>query len=581
MEELIKWLDAQNIRCTPVDNEVVEIADFGKVFLADLSGVKSIFRQRGEEQVFNLMEDPRILMDEGIFHVAFPFGRNWYYYDLREAFSFNILKHIGRPKEDRPTPFVNLGIHTPFELLNASGDISVWIQKAKWLGHTALGICDRNTMAATLTLQKECVKAGIRYVFGYSFTLDSFGQDVDMKIYCQTQQGLQNLLQIQKRIMVESDTRKIDLNGLITHAGGNILVLGTLSAYWMVQNPKVLEDLKQAFKKVYYQVDPTEYKADRIDVKYLNNLKQFFDHFHKEGRFEIEPILIPDSFYPDADDAGSKIILNKIASGAAHNQSEQQYFRTVGELYHAVSSLFDPLRWDIDALFERMCRATVEVATGAEAHYEIGRMYMPRYDMLPEETKHYGDRRSMFLALLDEGLEKKIPPQHHPQYRERLNEEVYIIESTNNVDYFLIQWDMIQQAKRRGIVTGIGRGSAGGSLVAYLLGITSIDPLRYGLLFSRFLVPERCGLQWCEAITSITSEAPLKPGERYVEIEAEGVHLRLHPDAQLVVTTSEGPRTIYADELSCGDEIHFDRKDELWTLNELKENDTWLNNGSI
>lgn len=566
MNELIKWLDTQNICYNPLDSEVVEIPGFGKVFLADLLGVKSIFRQQGDKQVFNLMEDAATLMDEGIFHVAFPFGRNWYYYDLREEFTLNILKYIGQPKTDRQTPFVNLGVHTPFELLNASGDISVWIQKAKWLGHTALGICDRNTMAATLTLQKESAKAEIGYVFGYSLTLDDCGEDVDMKVYCQTQQGLRNLLRIHKEIMVESESRKIDLATLIKHAEGNILVLGTLSACWMVQNPKVLDDLKQGFKKVYYQVDPTEYKADRIDVKYLNNLKQFFDHFHKEGRFEIEPILIPDSFYPDADDAGSKIILNKIATGAAHNQSEQQYFRTVGELYHAVSSLFDPLRWDIDALFERMCRATVEVATGAEAHFEMGRMYMPRYDMRPAEQDCYGDRRSMFLALLDEGLEKKIPPQHHPQYRERLNEEVYIIESTNNVDYFLIQWDVIQEAKRRGIVTGIGRGSAGGSLVSYLLGIISIDPIKYNLLFSRFLVPERCGLNWKEQVTRLCGTLKLCPGDRYVEVMLDGRRLCFEKDAQLRIIRAETEMTVYADELLPGDAVILDNRDRIWNL---------------
>lgn len=566
MNELIKWLDLQNILYNIVDSEVVEIPGFGKVFLADLSGVKSIFRQQGDEQVFNLMEDPATLMDEGIFHVAFPFGRNWYYYDLREAFSFNILKYVGRPREDRPIPFVNLGVHTPFELLNASGDLSVWIQKAKWLGHTAIGICDRNTMAATLTFQKACGKAGLGYVFGYSFTLDSFGEDVDMKIYCQTQQGLQNLLQIQKRIMVESDTQKIDLNSLISHAGGNVLVLGVLSAYWMVQNPMVLDDLKHAFRKVYYQVDPTEYKADRIDVKYLNNLKQFFHHFHKDGVFEVEPILLADCYYPDGDDAGSKIILNKIASGAAHNQSEQQYFRTAGELYRAVSSLFDPVSWDIDALFERMCRATVEVAAGADAHYEIGRMYMPRYDMRPEEKDRYGDRRSMFLALLDEGLEKKIPRRDHLQYRERLKEEVYIIESTNNVDYFLIQWDMIQEAKRRGIVTGIGRGSAGGSLVSYLLGIISIDPIKYDLLFSRFLVPERCGLFWKEQVTRLCDTLKLSAGDRYVEVMLDGRRLCFDKDAQLRIVRCESEMTVYADELLPGDAVILDNRDMIWNL---------------
>ncbi len=263
---------------------------------------------------------------------------------------------------------------------------------------------------------------------------------------------------------MDREDGKIDLQGLLDHAAGNVLVLGTLSAYWMVKNPKPLANLKRAFGSVYYQFDPTEYKADRIDQRYLNNLKQFFHNFHRDGVFEIEPVVIPDCHYIDADDAQSKIILNKVASGASHNQSDQQYLRDTGELYLATKSLFDPLQWDIDALFERMCRNAVEIAQVAEAHYEIGRMYMPRYDMRPEEVERYGHRRGMFLRLLDEGFEAMSPGADHKRYRERLDQEIYIIESTNNVDYFLIQWDMVREARRRGIVTGIGRGSAGGSL---------------------------------------------------------------------------------------------------------------------
>ena len=100
---------------------------------------------------------------------------------------------------------------------------------------------------------------------------------------------------------------------------------------------------------------------------------------------------------------------------------------------------------------------------------------MPEYRMRPEERERYGDRRTMFLRLLDDGLDRKVPEPERERYRERLDEEVYIIESTDNVDYFLVQWDMVREAHRRGIATGIGRGSAGGSLVSYLLGITSID----------------------------------------------------------------------------------------------------------
>jgi DNA polymerase-3 subunit alpha len=274
MIDLTAWLDSQRIQHTVLDGEVVELPGFGKLFRADLSGVKSIFRQQGDTQAFNLMEDPQTLVDEGIFHVAFPFGRNWYYYDLREEFALNILKHIGRPQEPEVSvPFVNLGIHTPFELLNASGDISLWVRKAKWLGQSAIGICDRNTMAATLALQKECAKAGLKHVFGYSLTLDHNGEDVDMKVYCQNREGLGNLLRIQKAIMVDREDGKIGLQELLNYAAENVLVLGTLSAYWMSKNPQALDDLKRAFGRVYYQFDPTEYKADRIGVPNLARTK--------------------------------------------------------------------------------------------------------------------------------------------------------------------------------------------------------------------------------------------------------------------------------------------------------------------
>ena len=203
MEELTEWLDANKISFKMIDNEVIEIEDFGKMFLADLSGVKSIFKVKDDEVSFNLMEDPSVLMEEDIYYVAFKFGDNWYYYDLREEFKFNILKYIGKRQAVKTDiPFVNLGVHTPYELLNGSGDLGLWVKKAKYLGHTAIGICDRNTMAATFNLQKECDKAGIKDVFGYSFTLQFYDEKVDMKVYSLSQKGLRNLLRIQKEIMV-------------------------------------------------------------------------------------------------------------------------------------------------------------------------------------------------------------------------------------------------------------------------------------------------------------------------------------------------------------------------------------------
>jgi DNA polymerase-3 subunit alpha len=574
MEELINWLNTHKISFRTIDKEVIEIEDFGKMFLADLSGVQSIFRLAKDEPVFNLMENPEILKGEGIYYVAFPFGRNWYYYDLREEFRFNILKYTGKRQAAQLTvPFVNLGVHTPYELLNASGDIKDWVKKAKWMGHDALGIADRNTMAATLHLQKECDKAGLKPVFGYSFTLVVNGEQVEMKIYCQRQEGLKNLLRIQKEIMVDSPDNTLSLNGLLEHAAGNALVFGSLSSYWLTKYPLITEKITKAFDRAFYQVDLSRYKAERIDREVLNATKYFFDNFYlpETTAFQIEPILLCDNYYLDRDDAGSKIILNKVATGAAHRQSDDQYYKDTDEHFAVFESLFDAGKWNVKALFQRMCAHTLEIAENATARFKLGEMYMPEYIMLPHEIEKYGNRRSMFRSLLEEGLRTKIPAENHPEYRKRLEEEIYIIESTNNVDYFLLQWDMICEARRREIAIGVGRGSAGGSLVSYLLGIISIDPIGYGLIFSRFLVPERCGLNWVDEITVIGEDREVEPGESYIEIEMEQGCLKFYKWAKLRVKRDSQAITVYANDLLNGDEILWDNRDRLWTLNDIME----------
>jgi len=572
MKELKEWLDANKIVYHEIDSEVIEVEEFGKLFVADLSDAKSIFRGTQEQLVFNLMENPQILMDEDIFYVAFPFGNNWYYYDLREAFQFNLLKYIGkRTPCKKNVPFVNLGIHTPYELLNGSGDISLWIKKAKQMGQTAIGICDRNTMAATLSLQKECAKAGIKHIFGYSLTIQHKEEKVELKIYCQTQKGLRNLLRIQKAVMVDSPDNTISLGDLLTYAKGNALVMGVLSSYWMQENLLLLEQLEASFDRIYYQVDVTEYKAERFDSEVLKAVRHFFQHFYvpEQGSFIVDPILICDTYYLDKDDVKNKIVLNKIASGAAHRQSDEQYFKDMDEHYAVISSVFDGEKRDVDELFARMCRHTVDIAENAVASYELGKMYMPEYIMLREEREKFGNRFRMFHGLLEEGLRKKIPHAEHARYRKRLAEETYIIESTNNVDYFLIQYDMIREARKRGIVTGIGRGSAGGSLVSYLLDIISLDPIKYGLIFSRFLVPERCGLHWVDEITAIAEDLEIEPGESYIRVETELGIIDIDKWAKLRVEREEDTLTIYANDLKADDRILFDNRDLLWTLNDI------------
>lgn len=566
--ELLDWLDKNKICYNVIDDDVVEIIDFGKMYYEDTSMLKSIFRTDADNNVkFNTMENIQTLQDEDINYIVFKFGDNWYYYDTREEFKFNILKYIGRHKPIiHNQPFVNLGVHTPFELLNGSFSLTDWVRKAKYLGQNALGICDYNTMAATLSLQKECKAAGLSWVFGYSLTFSDGTEKVGAKVYCQTQQGLQNLLRIQKCINVDSEDKTIDLLDLLKYGQGNVLVFSKYASEWLKNIGDNIIQFLDHFDDCFYQLDLSEFKAERIDIKVLEATKCYFDYLYNTG--DLPPVLICDCYYLDKDDAKNKIILNKIAEGAAHEQSDDQYFKDLDEHWQTFEPLFDSEKWDIEDIFNWACENTVKIAEGAKACFETDRNFMPQYDMTPDEQIKYGDRHTMFLTLLEEGFNKLVPKGEEDVYRKRLDYEVYVLESTNNVDYMLVQYDTVNWARKNGVLVGCGRGSAGGCLVLYLLGITLIDPIKYNLLFERFLLPERAGL-YPSDVTIVGEDIE---SSDFVEVTLENHKTyKIDKDAQLIVKRAEDdePIVIYADELKEGDDIQFDNKDILFTLNEI------------
>lgn len=174
----------------------------------------------------------------------------------------------------------------------------------------------------------------------------------------------------------------------------------------------------------------------------------------------------------------------------------------------------------------------------------------------------------MFIDLLEEGFKKLVPKGKEEEYRKRLEYEKYILESTNNVDYMLVQYDTVNWARKNGILVGAGRGSAGGALVLYLLGITLIDPMKFNLIFERFLLPERAGLYPSDS-TIIGQDVE---STEYVEVSLEnGKMYKIDKDAQLLVNRqgNDEPIIVYADELQSDDDILFDNKDLVFTLDEI------------
>lgn len=567
--ELLEWLDANKIQYEILDDEVVNVEGLGKMYYEDTNLISSIFRTDLQNNVkFNATENIETLHDEEIFYIVFKFGDNWYYYDTRKEFKFNILKYIGtRKKCEHDQPFVNLGVHTPYELLNGSFSIGDWVKKAKYLGQNAIGICDYNTMAGALVLQKECLSAGISPVFGYSLTFTDGVDKVGAKIYCQTQNGLQNLLRIQKAINVDSTDKIIDLVELLNRGEGNIIVFDKYSSVWLHGIGDKINKFLDSFDDCYYQLDLSEFKAERIDIRVLESTKYYFDNLYDNGT--VPPVLISDCYYLDKDDAKNKIILNKIAEGAAHEQSDDQYFKDLDEHWATFEPLFDKDEWeDIEDIFNYACENTVVIADGAKALFETDRNFMPQYDMTDKEKERWGDRHSMFLGLLKEGFDKLVPEEKKEVYKKRLEHEIYVLEATNNVDYMLVQYDTVNWARENGILVGCGRGSAGGCLVLYLLGITLIDPIKYDLIFERFLLPERAGL-YPSDVTVVGDSIESKD---YVEVELNnGQTYKIDKEAQLVVKRDgeDNPIVLYADELQEGDDIQFDNRDVLFTLHEI------------
>lgn len=573
IESLKEWLNANNISYNERD-DMIYINGWGKALVQDMNKRDHIFKKNKDgEVVFYSCESLDILRSDEVWYVIFQFGSCWYYIDIREEkLAFHILKYVGKAVEQQTKcSFYPLGIHTGYELLNGSGSLAVWADKARFLGYGGIGICDQNTFAASLDLQKECEKRGMKYCFGYSLTIQIGNERVGAKIYASSQEGFRNILRIQKAINIDRNDKLIDMFDVFKYADGNSLVFDKWSGEWCANNKKTVDDFRDAFDGfIYFQVDLSEYRANRVDEQLLTSIKTYFDSFYQgNGEYAcgLYPVLIQDMYYPDSDDWKSKIILNKIAVGASHEVSHKQYMKTLDELFDEFDAMFSS-QYGEDIFYD-MCQSTCDIAESSHCKYNMSENYAPKYDLTESEKLEYGTAHNMFNKLLEKGFEELVPKDQEDIYRKRLEYEKYVIESTDNIDYFLITRDEINWAQEHGILTGIGRGSAGGCLILYLLKITNIDPIKWGLIFERFLLPERGGLSPSE-VTKICDEKV--SSNEFYEIELEnGKKYTFDKDAQFLVRRGNETISLYADELENGDDILFDNKDLVFTLNEIED----------
>ncbi|MCK9544982.1 MAG: DNA polymerase III subunit alpha, partial [Novosphingobium sp.] len=407
---------------------------------------------------------------------VFCFGDIWYWTPKGSEVKpqFNKLKYIGKANTSLdPIPW--LGVRGKYEILNGSRSYEDWCKKAKFLGIDVLGICEKNTLAGTLQFQETCKDNNIKSIIGATYTVFNQKKDIryDVKVYAKNYDGWQTILSINKAVLVDNE-------GFISEE--QLKSFKTDNIY-LIADPKSLlfEDVNLEFD--FFQYDSVKYRTKQTDIDYLENLKKYM-------LSELDPVLIQDSFYLDKEDSHIKQKLNTI-SGVRELTSENQYFKSFDDIFDEFDELFDPLDDSFELYLENAKKNLLKVVNNCNFEIETGIRHLPNYKMTELEKKQFKTNRDLFDYLIEEGFKQKVPKGKEKEYRERLEKEIEVIEYGGVIDYFLILWDIIKWCKNQDILVGIGRGSAGGALVSYLLDIIQLDPLEYNLLFERFLTKAR------------------------------------------------------------------------------------------
>lgn len=495
MISLSEWCLNNRINLKLGKGDIHSVEDFGEFLVIEAKGDVLI----DAESNFILSDEERIVIEKhpNLRSVVFEFGGLYYFTDIdRSLFldqqnlvmKLNDFKYVGKAVVENDDPFSHLGIHGEYELLNGSGLAEDWVKKAKFYGHKSLGICDKNTLAGTLSHQIECEKAGIKPILGETVVV-KFGETPDghpilheFIVYAATKKGWRNILKMNRSINIDNDGF-VDKDRFLELGEGVILILSTNSIINEDQrignSLKLIIKYKKSFHSVYYQIDSANFFEDRKYSEYANGIKNYMDKLSKL----VGPVLIGDSYYLDKEYYKSQMYLNDIKR-VRGSLSHDQYYKCVDD--HIVSFDFNySLSSKFVDILDKAIKNTVKIADDCNYSIQIGSHKLPEFEC-------EGDKNDLFFSILEEGLSKKVlvDPEKvdkQQEYLDRLEEEAGVIVGAGFIDYFLILWDIIRWSKEQGYLVGPARGSVAGSLIAYLLDITTVDPIQYDLLFERFL----------------------------------------------------------------------------------------------
>ena len=390
--------------------------------------------------------------------------------------------------------FAHLHVHTEYSLLDGSNKIKEYVSRVKELGMNSAAITDHGVMYGVIDFYREARKQGIKPILGCEvyvapnsrFDRETAGGESryhHLVLLAENNTGYANLMKIVSRGFTEGYYYKprVDKDLLRQYHEGIIALSACLagevqrylSRGLTEEAKKVALEYQDIFGKGNFFLEMQDHG---IPEQQLVNQRQI--QLSKETGIEL--VVTNDIHYTYAEDAKPHDILLCIQTGK--KLDDENRMRYEGGQYYVKSPQ------EMEALFPYAKQAlenTQKIADRCEVEIEFGVTKLPKYDV-PDGMTSW----EYLNKLCWEGLEKHYG-ESSKELKERLRYELDTIRSMGYVDYFLIVWDFIKYAKDHGIAVGPGRGSAAGSIVSYCLEITNIDPIRYQLLFERFLNPER------------------------------------------------------------------------------------------
>lgn len=389
--------------------------------------------------------------------------------------------------------FTHLHLHTEYSLLDGACRIPKLVERIKALGMTSCAITDHGVMYGCIDFYSAMKDAGIKPIIGCEVYVcrDRLDKSAANREYshlillCENNTGYQNLMKLVSEGFLTGYyyRPRIDYNLIRQHSEGLIGLSACLSG-----------DLPKLLLQGRYD-DAEAYVREMQDIFGEKNFYvEIMDHGIREEKIVMPRLIslaremnVPlvatnDCHYLEEKDADAQEVLLCIQTGKTLDDANRMRMDT-RQLY--VKSE-DEMRTLFAACPDAVDR-TQEIADRCNVEFEFGVTRLPHYPVPEGETA-----LSMLTRLTHEGLRERYPDaKETDEPWQRLNYELNVISSMGYVDYFLIVWDFIRYAKSQGIMVGPGRGSGAGSIVAYSLGITMLDPLKYQLLFERFLNPER------------------------------------------------------------------------------------------